>query len=156
MNNTNQNFKNELLPKRSGIISHLGFPLLMLFLCIILTITYSIRFLTLVKGKGVVLKNETRQSGFYIVASLTNEDTLRIRPGQPVRLLLRKYPPGSWGRIMGWVQYTIPSDSNKENVIVKLQNGLVTDRNKPIPFEPGLNGDVIIITKDISLLQRMF
>jgi hypothetical protein len=154
MNITIHNFRHGLVPKRSGMTSLLGLPLLMLILGIILVMTCTIRFPTLVKGKGMVLKSTT-QGGFYIIASFSNEDTPGIRTGQTVWLLLKHYPPGTWGRIIGWVQSTIPADSNKGNIIVRLQNGLVTDRNKPIPFESGLGGDVFVVIKDINLLQRI-
>jgi len=155
MNITNHNLKHVLVPKRSGPTSLLGFPLLIFILSIVLIMTYSIRSPTLVKGKGIVLKDDSRQGGFYINASFNNEDTSRIRSGQIVWLLIKKYPPGIWGRINGRVQRIISADSNTGNVIVQLQNSLVTDRNKSIPFQSGLSGDVFIVVKDISLLQRI-
>jgi len=110
----------------------------------------------MVKGKGIVLKDSSRQTGFYINASVNDDDTSRIRPGQIVWLLLKKYPAGTWGRLNGRVQDIISADPNKGNVIVQLQNnGLVTERNRSIPFEPGLSGEVFIVVKDISLLQRI-
>lgn len=156
MNIANHNFRQGLVPKRSGFVSALGFPLLMLALCVSLLLTYSIRFPTLLKGKGTVLRNDTCRAGFYIIASFNNEDLRRIRPGQTVWLLLKGYLPGKWGRIHGRVEGPISADPNIGNVIIRLPNGLVTDRNKPISFESGLNGDVLIVEKDISLLQKMF
>ncbi len=155
MNITNDLFKHGLLPKRLGFLSLLGFPIMLLILCIILAMTYGIRFPALVKGRGIVIKGDNVPGEYYITASFSSEDAKKIRLGQPVRLLLKKYPADDYGRINGWVQRILPVNSGQREVIVRLQNGLVTDKHATIPFDAALNGDVFIVVKDLRLLQRI-
>jgi hypothetical protein len=156
MNPTNDNFKHGLIPNRSEFTSLLGLVILVLVLCTVLAMTYSIRFPALVKGRGAVIKGDSCPNGYCITASFSGEDAGKIQSGQTAWLLLKKYPADSYGRIDGRVQRIIPAGSSQWDVIIRLQHGLVTDKNTTIPFDPELSGDVFIVVKNLRLLQRIF
>jgi hypothetical protein len=120
----------------------------------ILAMTCSIRFPVLVKGRGTVIKGDSC-AAYCLTASFSREEAERIRSGQSVWLLLKKYPADSYGRINGRVQRIVQAGSSQWEVTVLLQNGLVTDKNTTIPFDPELSGDVFVVVKDLSLLQRI-
>jgi hypothetical protein len=155
MNLTNDNFKHGLIPKRSELTSLMGLGLMAFVFCMILFMTYSIRFPALVKGRGTVIKSGRCPGGYCITASFSGEDANRIQSGQTVWLLLKKYPADSYGRINGRVQRIDPAGTGQWNVIIRLQNGLVTDKDTTIPFGPELSGDIFVVVKDLRLLQRV-
>lgn len=155
MNLTNDSFKHGLIQKRSEVIALPGLAIMAIVLCMILAMTYSIRFPALVKGRGIVIKSAPSRDGYCITASFSDEDAKGIRTGQKAWLLLTKYPADRYGRINGQVQRIIPAGLNQWVVTVRLQNDLVTDKNTTIPFDQELSGDVFIVVKDLSLLQRI-
>ncbi len=86
----------------------------------------------------------------------------KVEKGQIVKVYLDGYNYEEYGIIEGKISYIYPiPERNKDGdyfykVRIALINGLTTSLKKKIPYTPDLNGTAKIVTKDLSLLERLF
>lgn len=109
---------------------------------------------------AVVVPNN--KSEIFCIGLMKSFNSGKVLKGQKVKIYLDSYNYEEYGILEGIVHevFTIP-EKNKEGeyfykVKIKLTKGLTTSLNKKIPYSPDLNGDARIVTKDISLLERLF
>ncbi|RFM26752.1 HlyD family secretion protein [Deminuibacter soli] len=81
----------------------------------------------------------------------------KIDTGLSVQLRLDAYPFEENGVLQGRLNYisNLPSDSGFL-ATVQLSHGLVTNNKRNIVYREGLKAKAIIITKDMTLLQRIY
>ncbi|MBK7884148.1 MAG: HlyD family efflux transporter periplasmic adaptor subunit [Chitinophagaceae bacterium] len=81
----------------------------------------------------------------------------KVKEGETVNIKLDGYPYQEYGILYGEVTSIslIPNDKQYA-VKVKLTNGLTTSYKKQIPFAQQLHGQADIVTKKLSLAERIF
>jgi multidrug resistance efflux pump len=81
----------------------------------------------------------------------------KVKEGETVNIKLDGYPYQEYGILYGEVTSVslIPNDKQYA-VKVKLTNGLTTSYKKEIPFSQQLHGQADIVTKKLSLAERVF
>lgn len=96
-------------------------------------------------------------SKYYAEVKLTQSNFGKIDTGQKVQLRFDAYPYQEIGFIPGTLNYIsdIAIDSCFLGTI-RLDKGLVTNQNKSIQYKPGLKAQALIITKEMSLLKRLY
>ncbi len=74
-----------------------------------------------------------------------------------VQLRFDAYPYQETGFLPGTLAYisNIAVDSSFWGS-VRLENGLITNQNKPMHYKTGLKAEALIITKDMRLLERLY
>lgn len=96
-------------------------------------------------------------SKYYMETYLEQRNFGKIDTGLKVLIRFDAYPYQEAGIVEGTLNYVsaVPSDSGFLATI-RLNNGLVTDNQKNIPFKSGLTSDVLIVTHDRRLLERFY
>ncbi len=96
-------------------------------------------------------------SHFYAETNLPQNNFGKIDTGLKVQLRFDAYPYQEVGVVEGTLSYisNVPSDSGFLATI-RLDKGLVTNNNKPIPYKSGLKAQAIVITRNMRLLQRLW
>ncbi len=81
----------------------------------------------------------------------------KVRENQTVIMKLESYPFQEFGTIRGKIEFIsdIPYDSGYL-AKVTFPNGLTTSLNRQVHYRAGLAAEANIITRDLSLLQRLF
>lgn len=84
-------------------------------------------------------------------------NTGKLELGQKVNIKLDNYPYNENGMLQGSVT-NISEVPNKDNYMidVKLSNGLTTSYNKTLAYKEQMTGSADIITKNISVMDRIF
>jgi HlyD family secretion protein len=92
----------------------------------------------------------------------------KVEAGQRVNVILDDYPKKEWGMLRGKVisiddisvpmeaKTTAASPQAAYKVYVALEEGLTTTHKKTVKFKYGMQGTAEIVTKDYTLLQRIF
>lgn len=85
----------------------------------------------------------------------------KIKISQKVNLHLENYPDNEYGIVKGKITNIskVPSvnqDGAYYTAEIDLPDGLLTSYKKTLPYYPDMNGQVDIITEDMSLLERIF
>ena len=81
----------------------------------------------------------------------------KVEIGQRVVIRLDNFPAREYGTIMGIVETisSLPKD-NQYTIRIQLPDGLKTTYKVDLPFRQQLSGSAEIITRDLSLFQRVF
>lgn len=84
-------------------------------------------------------------------------NTGKLQSGQKVNIKLDNYPSNEIGMLQGTVT-NISEVPNKDTyaIDVTLNNGLITSYNKTLSYKEEMKGKADIITKNISVLDRVF
>lgn len=93
---------------------------------------------------------------FLAEVNLPQANLGKIDTGLQVQLRLDAYPYEESGFIEGTLDYVsnVASDSGFL-ATVRLNNGLLTNNNKTIPYRAGLKAQALVITRNMRLLQRL-
>ena len=85
------------------------------------------------------------------------ENSGKIKVGQSVDIYLSNYPEKEFGKLRGKVISIsqIPKKS-RYNVVVSLNEEMISSYGIKIPFQHNMQGHAEIITQDMSLLDRIF
>lgn len=99
----------------------------------------------------------TQKQEFIGKCTLPIANTGKLALGQKVNIKLDNYPSNENGMLQGTVT-NISEVPNKDNymVDVKLSNGLTTSYNKTLVYKEQMTGSADIITKNISVMERIF
>lgn len=105
-------------------------------------------------------------SGIYVGEMfLESSGSGKIAEGQSVNIILDNFSKKEFGMLKGTVasiadvSSTITSSTGSQSVYkvyVNLPNGLTTTAKKKLSFRYGMQGSAEVITKDISILGRIF
>lgn len=100
-----------------------------------------------------IVPNETNVLG---ILSLPIKGSGKVKLGQKVIVMTSNYPAEEFGVLSGKVQSisSIPENGNFK-VIVSFPMGLTTSYGKHLDFQQSLEGTAEIITKDLSLMERV-
>jgi len=84
----------------------------------------------------------------------------KVKIGQKVNIHVDNFPENEYGILRGKVKNIslVPTQTNQTlnyTVEISLTDGLITTYKKKLPYLPNMQGQVDIITDDISLLQRL-
>jgi multidrug resistance efflux pump len=92
----------------------------------------------------------------------------KVEAGQRVNIILDDYPKKEWGMLRGKVvsidDISVPLEAKTTaaapqaayKVYVALDEGLMTTHKKIVKFKYGMQGNAEVVTKDYTLLQRIF
>ena len=110
----------------------------------------------LTPGKTIGYVSPANNS-IYMQTNLPQNNFGKIEQGLNVQLRFDAYPYQEVGYVEGTVQHisNIPTDSGFLATIA-LKKGLITNNNKPLFFKSGLRAQAVIITKNMTLLERMW
>jgi multidrug resistance efflux pump len=102
-----------------------------------------------------IIPNQTQVFIGKCSLPITNSGKLSI--GQKVNIKLDNYPFNENGMLLGTVS-NISQVPNKDNYVVdiNLSNGLTTSYNKTLIYKEQMTGTAEIITKNSSLMDRLF
>lgn len=94
---------------------------------------------------------------YYAELKLAQNNFGKVDTGMQVQLRFDAYPYQEIGFIKGTLNYVsdVAVDSSFTGT-VRLDNGLITNQEKKIPYKYGLKAQALIITKDMRLLERMY
>lgn len=98
----------------------------------------------------------------YCMGVMKSNNSGKVVKGQKVKIYLDSFNYEENGILRGEVFEVYPIPEKNQNgeyqykLRIKLKEGLKTSLNKTIPYTPNLNGNAKIITKDLSLLERVF
>ncbi|HUZ58897.1 MAG TPA: HlyD family efflux transporter periplasmic adaptor subunit [Hanamia sp.] len=96
-------------------------------------------------------------SKFYVEISLPQNNSGKVDTGMKAQLRFDAYPYQETGIVKGTVDYISPIATDSGFLAtVRLENGLSTNLKKSIQYKNGLRAQVLIITKNMRLLQRMY
>lgn len=104
----------------------------------------------------------SRKSEIFCIGIIPSFQSGKVKQGQAVKIYLDGYNYEEYGIIEGRIKYIYPiPERNKDGnyfykIKISLTKGLFTSLKKRIPYTPDLNGTAKIVTKDISLLERLF
>lgn len=103
---------------------------------------------------GYIIPEDSR---YYIEANIGQSNFGKIDTGMTVQLRFDAYPYQEMGFVKGTLNYvsSIASDSGILATI-RLDNGLVTNNHKTLPYKNGLKANALVITRNIRLLQRLY
>ncbi len=96
-------------------------------------------------------------SKYYTEIKLSQSNFGKVDTGMKVQLRFDAYPYQETGFVPGTLNYVsgIAVDSVFLGT-VRLDRGLTTNQNKIIPYKSGLKARVLIITKNMRLLERLY
>ena len=81
----------------------------------------------------------------------------KVTLGQKVQIKLNSYPYKEFGVLVGEVAAFSPLNRKQGYLLqVALPRGLVTNHHKPLPLRHNMEGLAEIITREMSLLERVF
>jgi multidrug efflux pump subunit AcrA (membrane-fusion protein) len=113
------------------------------------------KYLTREKLLGYVVPED---SHYYIDASLSQSNFGKVDTGMKVQVRFDAYPYQQNGYVSGRLDYVsnVASDSGGFLATIRLDKGLLTNDHINLPYKGGLKVDAIIITRNVSLLGRLF
>jgi hypothetical protein len=92
-----------------------------------------------------------------VQANLPQANSGKVQVSQKAQIRLMAYPYQEFGHVDGVLNYIskVPSDSGFLSTI-NLSQGLLTHTKRKIQYRNGLKCEVLIITKETRLLQKVF
>ncbi|MDP3129306.1 MAG: HlyD family efflux transporter periplasmic adaptor subunit [Sediminibacterium sp.] len=94
-------------------------------------------------------------SSFYVEVNLPQYNFGKIDTGQNVQIRLDAYPYQEYGYLSGQINYISKIATDSGFVVhIKTSSDLKTNLNKTIQFRSGLKSEVLIITKEMRLIDR--
>ncbi|NDV17432.1 HlyD family efflux transporter periplasmic adaptor subunit [Muricauda sp. TY007] len=111
----------------------------------------------LASGERILTIIPLQQDKLQATGVLPSENAGKVKKGDKVVLKLDAYPYHEFGTVEGVVKRIseIPME-NTYNIVIDLPQKLVTNYDNKIVFKQRLGATADIITKDQSLLQRVF
>ncbi|UYQ95739.1 HlyD family secretion protein [Chitinophaga horti] len=96
-------------------------------------------------------------SQYYAEIKLAQYNFGKVDTGMKVQLRFVAYPYQETGFLQGTLNYVseVAVDSGFIGT-VRLDQGLLTNQAKTIPYKNGLKADALIITRDMRLLERLY
>lgn len=115
---------------------------------------YEHKFIEQNKNVLTIVPNNQSHIGYLKV---NKQGYGKIKLNQKVRIKLDNYPFHEFGLLNGVVS-EISLIPNEESYIIKIQlsNGLITNYNKPIQYQPQMSGVAEIVTEDLRIIERVF
>jgi len=112
------------------------------------------RFLDKGKLLGYIVPDDNH---YFLETVLAQANFGKVDTGLTVQVRFDAYPYQEAGFVQGKVAYisNIASDSGFL-ATVSLDEGLLTNNHKTLPYKNGLRADVLIITRNMRLLERLF
>ncbi len=101
----------------------------------------------------VVPENDT----YVVEAVLPSLGFAKVQEGQAAYVRLEGYPSDEFGRLVGEVRsVALLPGTEGYRVQVDLPDGLTTSFHRTLPFRPEMKGQVEVVTRDRSVLGRIF
>ena len=88
---------------------------------------------------------------------LSSEESIKVKEGQKVKITFNAYRPSEFGLLNGTVidKATLP-ENGQYQVIVQLDKGMISSKEKTITFEHQMRGNAQIITRDRRFTGLIF
>src|SRR5690349_2886925 len=155
--NVRQNANNEIISSRPGPVSRWIFPVYTIIIIIILSIAWFIHHPEIVIADGIITGTKVSGNMVWADVELQGDNLQKITSGQSVQMRFNEYPSARFGMVPGALRQVtrIPVDK-KVMVHVWLPDGLTTNRKRSIPFKEGAKVNLLIIIKDMRLIQRIW
>ena len=110
-------------------------------------------------GKGMIIGYimPPGKAEYYVEASIDRKTIREVNKNNMVRLHFDDYPEQKFGTVIGFLENVSDYiDNNTALVHFKLKDGLITDKNFVIPYKSDLKFTIVIITRRVSLLHRLY
>lgn len=109
------------------------------------------------KGEKILSIVPQGEQSFYGKVMLPIKGSGKVLKGQEVVIKFDNFPYQEYGMIKGIVEHKsiLPNDT-VQNIIVSIDNTLITNQNKPLAYTPFMQGTAEIITKDRRFIERIF
>ncbi len=109
----------------------------------------------IISGKVLGYINPTG-SKYFVELNLPQKNFGKIIIGQRVQLRFDAYPHNEFGYVKGIMAF-ISNVSTDTGFVAKVElpDGLVTSQNTKIQYNSGLKADALIITKDLTIFDRL-
>ena len=154
--NVNRNSPNEIISLKPGAVSKWIFPAYAGILIFAFSIVWFIHHPETVPGHGVITGTNVSGNIVWVEADLQESTIKKIASGQVVQLRFDDYPSAQFGIVKGSLRQVIPTPADKKIALqVGLANGLTTNRQKTIPYKKGAKIDILIVIKDVRLLEHI-
>jgi multidrug resistance efflux pump len=98
-----------------------------------------------------------KETAIVCVAQVPTQSFSKVREGQKVIISLENYPELEFGQLIGRVEtFSRTHNQSTYRIMVSLPKNLFTTYHQKLEYLPEMKGHVQVITKDVSLMQRMF
>lgn len=110
-----------------------------------------------VKNGDLLFRVVTDDQTYVVEAVLPSGGSAKVKAGQAAYVRLEGFPAEEFGRLIGTVRVValLPGDEGYR-VQVDLPQGLTTSFHRTLPFRPEMMGTVEVVTRDRSVLGRIF
>jgi multidrug resistance efflux pump len=97
------------------------------------------------------------KSDYFVEIYLPQKNFGKVHVGQSVQLRFDAYPYNEYGYVKGRMTYVSNVSSDSGFVAkIELPDGLLTSQKSILQYNIGLKADALIITKDLSILKRIY
>ena len=146
-----------ILPAKPGVLSKWIFPLFLGIIVFSIGTLWFIPHPEIVTTKAVITGMNTSGNAIYVELDVSGNNLQSIDSGQLVQMRFYDYNSSRFGVVEARLQHVSDTPINNAlTALVSLPRGLITRQNKIIPYKAGAKADVLIITKDMRLLERIF
>ncbi|MHA4812478.1 hypothetical protein ACX0G9_30575 [Flavitalea flava] len=146
----------DILSINPAFMERMALPFFTLILVVIITVGSSIHYPEVLKARAVFV-DVNGVGGYSVKIELPQGNFARINTGQIVQFNFDEFSYENYGSVKGILQYVYNVES-PGNITAKVYfpQGLKTSKGHVIPYSNGLKADVLIVIKDMRLLQHLF
>ena len=130
-----------------------AFAFLIIALGVVITAAWLIKQPVFIRIDGAVITAGAHCDSVYLQIDNDKYDLTKIHSNLPVQLSFNDFPADSLGYVQGKL-VAIKNVGNKQQLHLRLSQGLITNKQFQIPCRPGLRATAVII-KDLRLLQHL-
>jgi hypothetical protein len=145
-----------IISYKPGWFSKWVFPLFIGIVILTTTTLWLIHHPDMIVSRGIITGIDSSRKIISLEVQIPQKSLHKIALGQPSKIKFDDYPADSCGFVTGNLQYLTGARDDYLFVRLQLHNGLTTNQNKFIPYRKGLKVSMLIIIKDLRLLQRIF
>lgn len=148
---------NDIIPLKPGWYSSWVFPVFAAILVLIISLLWYIPHPDIVIARGILTNISAQDGLLHAEVSVAENDLNKIDSGKAILIRFNEYPVKEFGLVSGLLRSVEPNKgSNNLATAILLPRGFITDKKILINYREGLKVDLLIIVKDMRLLQRIF
>lgn len=154
--NMGRNSPDEIISSKPGAVSKWIFPIYTVTLILIFSVVSFIHHPEIVKTEGIITGSNASGDMIWVEAEIQESNIPKIVSGQSVLMHFTDTPSATSGLVQGVLQKVTPTPGNKKILVgVMLKRRLPAEGEKGIPRIKGSKLDLLIIIKDVRLLQHI-
>jgi len=110
-----------------------------------------------VKNGDLLFRVVPQNEAYVVEAVLPSLGSAKVREGQAAYIRLEGYPSDEFGRLVGEVRsVALLPGAEGYRVVIDLPDALTTSFHRTLPFKPEMKAQVEVVTRDRSVLGRVF